>query len=115
MTDNHSEPDGAALFATMAAELPDFIDSLVGIAQRGRSLDWLGRTISESHGAETLEIGPAREIIAMGKRRFGRRPQHCQCRYHCPWLRGGDRFGADERQPDAAGKRRLSVTKRRGR
>ncbi|MBX3287594.1 MAG: hypothetical protein KF703_19770, partial [Actinobacteria bacterium] len=41
------DPDGPALprlvvvvdeFATLAAELPDFVDSLVGVAQRGRSL-----------------------------------------------------------------------------
>ena len=41
------DPDGEALprlvvvideFATLAAELPDFVDALVGIAQRGRSL-----------------------------------------------------------------------------
>jgi S-DNA-T family DNA segregation ATPase FtsK/SpoIIIE len=43
LQDGHPEPLPRLLviideFATMAAELPDFIDSLVGIAQRGRSL-----------------------------------------------------------------------------
>jgi S-DNA-T family DNA segregation ATPase FtsK/SpoIIIE len=43
LQDGHPEPLPRLLviideFATMAAELPDFIESLVGIAQRGRSL-----------------------------------------------------------------------------
>ncbi|MGH9281900.1 MAG: FtsK/SpoIIIE domain-containing protein, partial [Acidimicrobiales bacterium] len=43
LQDGHPEPLPRLLiiideFATMAAELPDFIDALVGIAQRGRSL-----------------------------------------------------------------------------
>src|SRR5439155_631833 len=43
LTEGHPEPLPRLVviideFATMVAELPDFIDSLVGIAQRGRSL-----------------------------------------------------------------------------
>jgi len=81
-------------------------------ARRRGGFQGLWRAIGEAHRTDAVEIGPAREIIAVRHGGFGWRAQHGERRHDRARLRGGDRFGADQSQTNIAGRRGLPIAER---